>query len=112
MDASTSSVISFNDVEVKYSDHSCTSNIDSQYYRLSVVLFSRIGIICVDGEFAIQLREKLMSIEEVNALYRERNLVERCFNRLKQYRRIATRYEKMSENYFTILTLASSIMWS
>ena len=30
---------------MKYSDHCCTSNIDSQYYRLSVVLFSRIGII-------------------------------------------------------------------
>ena len=45
------------------------------------------------------------------ALYRSRNLVERCFNRLKQYRRIATRSEKMSENYLTMLTIASSIMW-
>ena len=45
------------------------------------------------------------------ALYRTRNLVERCFNRLKQYRRIATRYEKNSENYLTMLTIASFIMW-
>ncbi len=37
----------------------------------------------------------------INALYRMRNRVKRCFNRLKQYRRIATRYEKMAENYLT-----------
>lgn len=45
------------------------------------------------------------------ALYRMRNLVERCFNRLKQYRRIATRYEKQAENYLAMLTLASIILW-
>lgn len=45
------------------------------------------------------------------SLYRERNRVERCFNRLKQFRRIATRYEKKAENYLAMLTLASIIMW-
>lgn len=45
------------------------------------------------------------------ALYRQRNWVERCFNRLKQFRRIATRYEKKAENYLSILTLASIMMW-
>lgn len=45
------------------------------------------------------------------SLYRLRNQVERCFNRLKQFRRIATRYEKMAENYLAMLTLASIIMW-
>lgn len=44
-------------------------------------------------------------------LYRQRNRVERCFNRLKQYRRIATRYEKQAENYLAMLTLASIMMW-
>ncbi len=47
----------------------------------------------------------------ITALYRQRNLVERCFNRLKQYRRIATRYEKQAENYLAMLTLASIILW-
>ena len=42
------------------------------------------------------------------ALYRLRNQVERCFNRLKQYRRVATRYEKKAENYLTMLTIASA----
>ena len=45
------------------------------------------------------------------SLYRERNRVERCFNRLKQYRRVATRYEKKAENYLTMLTIASIMMW-
>jgi transposase len=45
------------------------------------------------------------------SLYRQRNQVERCFNRLKQSRRIATRYEKKAENYLAMLTLASIMMW-
>jgi transposase len=45
------------------------------------------------------------------ALYRERNRVERLINRLKQYRRIATRYEKRSENYRAFLTIAAILLW-
>lgn len=44
-------------------------------------------------------------------LYKERNLVERFFNRLKQYRRVATRYEKTARNFLAMLTLASLIIW-
>lgn len=43
--------------------------------------------------------------------YRERNLVERLINRLKQWRRIATRYEKRVVNYGGMLTLAAVILW-
>lgn len=45
------------------------------------------------------------------SIYRQRNQVERCFNRLKQFRRIATRYEKKAQNYLAMLTLASILMW-
>lgn len=45
------------------------------------------------------------------AIYRERNRVERCFNRLKQFRRVATRYEKKAENYLAMLTIASILLW-
>jgi transposase len=41
------------------------------------------------------------------ALYRERNHVERFFNKLKQFRRIATRYDKRDDNYLAFLQLAS-----
>jgi transposase len=45
------------------------------------------------------------------AAYRLRNQVERCFNRLKQFRRVATRYEKKAENYLAVLTMASILLW-
>jgi transposase len=44
-------------------------------------------------------------------LYRERNWVERCVNRLKQWRRIATRYEKRAQNYLALLTIAATMIW-
>ncbi len=43
--------------------------------------------------------------------YKARNIVERMFNRLKQFRRIATRYEKRAQNYKAMLTLASILLW-
>jgi transposase len=45
------------------------------------------------------------------AVYRQRNRVERLINRLKQFRRIATRYEKRAANYEAMLTLASILLW-
>jgi len=40
------------------------------------------------------------------AIYRERNLVERFFNKLKQFRRIATRYDKLGATFFAFIQLA------
>jgi len=40
-------------------------------------------------------------------LYRNRNLVERFFNKLKHYRAIATRYEKRAANYLALVKLAA-----
>lgn len=39
--------------------------------------------------------------------YKLRNLVERFFNRIKHYRRVATRYDKTDRNYFGFVCLAS-----
>lgn len=44
-------------------------------------------------------------------LYKDRNLVERFFCRLKQFRRIATRYEKLSQNFMSMLNLACAFIW-
>lgn len=43
--------------------------------------------------------------------YRERNRVERLINRLKQFRRIATRYEKVALNYLAMVTIAALLLW-
>ncbi len=45
------------------------------------------------------------------ALYCERNLVERFFNKLKHYRAIATRYAKRKRNYMALLTIVSVMLW-
>jgi transposase len=43
--------------------------------------------------------------------YRGRNQVERSVNRLKQFRRVATRYDKRACNYLAWVTLATAIIW-
>ncbi|MCX4804764.1 IS5 family transposase [Streptomyces sp. NBC_01214] len=45
-------------------------------------------------------------------VYKHRNVVERCFNRLKQWRGIATRYDKTAQAYQAAVTLASLLMWA
>ena len=44
-------------------------------------------------------------------LYRMRNRVERFFNKLKQFRRIATRYEKLAANYLAMIKIATIRIW-
>ncbi len=44
-------------------------------------------------------------------VYKERHFVEFFFNRLKQYRRVATRYEKTALNFLGFALLASSLVW-
>ncbi len=45
------------------------------------------------------------------AAYRQPNVVECLINRLKQWRRIATRYEKRAANYRSMVTLAVILLW-
>lgn len=44
-------------------------------------------------------------------LYKQRNLIERCFNKLKQFRHIATRYDRNPLNYLAMAKLASTRLW-
>lgn len=45
------------------------------------------------------------------ALYRERNLVERFFCKLKQYRAIATRYDKLANTFLAAVALVCILFW-
>lgn len=58
---------------------------------------------------ARQTRERRVRFDK--AAYRKRNLVERLINRLKQFRRVATRYEKRAVNYLAMLTIAAITLW-
>ena len=43
--------------------------------------------------------------------YRARNLVERMWCRLKDWRRIATRYDKLARNFLSSALIAATVMW-
>jgi transposase len=43
--------------------------------------------------------------------YRQRNLIERMFARLKDFRRIATRYDKLARNFLAGILIAAAITW-
>ena len=45
------------------------------------------------------------------AAYRQRNLIERMFCRLKDFRRVATRYDKLARNFLATTLLAAAILW-
>ncbi|MFI2207161.1 transposase [Streptomyces sp. NPDC020192] len=45
-------------------------------------------------------------------IYRRRNVIERCFNRLKGFRGIATRYEKTAASCEAAVTLVSFLRWA
>ena len=45
------------------------------------------------------------------AIYRMRNRVERLIGRMKQFRRLATRYEKRAENYRAMWVIAATLLW-
>ena len=44
-------------------------------------------------------------------LYKERNHIERFFNKLKQFRRVATRYDKLLANFMGFVKLAAIAIW-
>ena len=44
-------------------------------------------------------------------VYRRRNVVERCINRLKQWRGLATRFDKRAANFHAAVTIAALLIW-
>ena len=44
-------------------------------------------------------------------IYKSRNLIERFFCRIKQFRRIATRYDKLANSFLAFVHLACAIVW-
>ncbi len=44
-------------------------------------------------------------------LYAQRHLVECCISKLKQFRRVATRFEKTAQNYLAVVTIAAIVLW-
>jgi transposase len=43
--------------------------------------------------------------------YKDRNVIERCYCRLKDFRRIATRYDKLARNFFSGVCLVAALVY-
>ena len=47
----------------------------------------------------------------LRGLYRQRNVIERFVNRIKHYRRVATRYDKTARNFLAFAQFVSALIW-
>ena len=59
------------------------------------------------GPRTIVLADKAYDADRI----RERNLIERFFSKLKHFRRVATRYDKLAANFLAMVQLASMRLW-
>jgi len=56
-------------------------------------------------------RNRRRKFKHDKELYKERNLIERCFGKLKTNRRIATRFDRNDTHFLGFLYLAASLIW-
>lgn len=56
-------------------------------------------------------RHRIIQRTVSRRIYRQRNLVERYFCKLKHFRRVATRFDKLARNYLASVLLASTRIW-
>lgn len=56
-------------------------------------------------------RARKVIIPHDTRLYKERNRIERCFNKLKHFRRIASRFDRRAVHFAAFLCLAAAMLW-
>ena len=56
-------------------------------------------------------RSRKILIPHHEVAYKNRNLIERCFNKLKHFRRFATRYDRRADHYLAFIHLAAVMLW-
>ena len=56
-------------------------------------------------------RNRKVFIPHDEALYKQRNQIERCFSRLKHFRRFATRYDRRTIHFSGFVHLAAAMLW-
>ena len=56
-------------------------------------------------------RSRSIPIPHDRTIYRCRNRIERCFNKLKHFRRFATRYDRRAIHFLSFIHLAAAMIW-
>lgn len=76
---------------------------DADHFRAAIAAAGAIAVIPNNPSRASKLPFNA-------ALYKERHLIECCIGRLKQFRRVATRYEKTARNYLAVVLIAAVVL--
>ena len=77
---------------------------DADYVREQIALAGAQAVIP-------SKKNRKVTIAHDDEIYKNRNQIERCFNRFKAYRAIATRFDKTALAYSALVTLAAIRMW-
>jgi len=77
---------------------------DSNALRATVAAMGAIAVIPSN-------RTRRITIPHDAAIYKHRNRIERCFNRLKHFRRFATRYDRRAIHFLAFIQLAAAMIW-
>ena len=66
-----------------------------------------------DADIAVipSTRSRKVPIPHDKALYKTRNRIERCFNKLKHFRHFATRFDRRAIHFLAFISLAAAIIW-
>jgi transposase len=56
-------------------------------------------------------RSRKVPIPHDEIAYKDRNRIERCFNKLKHFRRFATRYDRTASHFLAFIHLAAVMLW-
>ncbi len=56
-------------------------------------------------------RSRKLPIPHDRIIYKHRNRIERCFNKLKHFRRFATRYDRRADHYLAFIHIAAIMLW-
>ena len=56
-------------------------------------------------------RSRKIAIPHDTELYKHRNRIERCFNKLKHFRRFATRFDRRAVHFLAFIHIASAMIW-
>ena len=78
---------------------------DSNALRAAIAAMGAIAVIPSN-------RTRRIAIPHDAVIYKHRNRIERCFNRLKHFRRFATRYDRRAIHFLAFIQLARVMQWA